>query len=100
MAWFLWRLGGRPAVPPSAPSSADVPTDSPHRQAISWLAARKITTGKGDGTFRPTDGLNREQTAAFLHRYADRPGSADGAPSLRDVPDSPFATAISWLAGW
>ena len=68
-AAFLWRLEGEPAPPAGAPTFPDVPADSPFYDAIRWAAANGITTGYGDGTFRPGAPVSRQAMAAFLHRW-------------------------------
>ncbi|HZG70379.1 MAG TPA: S-layer homology domain-containing protein [Chondromyces sp.] len=49
----------------------DVPKGNWAYGYVSSLAANNITTGYGDGTFRPTDKLTRQQFAAFMARYLD-----------------------------
>jgi hypothetical protein len=48
----------------------DVPNDNPHHDDISWLADNNITTGFGDGNFRPTNPVARQQMASFLRRMS------------------------------
>jgi hypothetical protein len=97
MAAFLHRLAGAPAVD-SAPSFADVPANHPFREAIGWLAASGVTTGYGDGTFRPAAPVSRQAMAAFLHRLTGASAPGD-PPSFRDVPPShPFRIEVGWLA--
>jgi len=47
----------------------DVPESSPHHDDISWLVAQGITSGFGDGTFKPQNPVARQQMASFLRRY-------------------------------
>jgi hypothetical protein len=71
MAAFLHRLfalsGGTPT---GAGSFSDVPADHPFAAEIGWLAASGVATGYPDGTFRPTEPVSRQATAAFLARLA------------------------------
>ena len=66
-AAFLWRLEGEPA--PGGAAFGDVPADHPFVDAIAWAAGEGITTGYGDGTFRPGAAVSRQAMAAFLHRW-------------------------------
>jgi len=54
-------LGGAPFV--------DVRPGSPFCGAIAWLAVARISTGYGDGTFRPTNSISREAFARMLHHH-------------------------------
>jgi len=49
----------------------DVATNHPFAAEISWLVDEDITTGFGDGTFRPGAAVSRQAMAAFLHRTAE-----------------------------
>ena len=49
----------------------DVGPGNPFAHNIAWLVARGITTGYGDGTFRPRGAVHRGAMAAFLHRFAN-----------------------------
>ncbi len=76
---ILYRIAGKPGAGTS--SFRDVPQGKWYSDAISWAADQKIAAGFSDGTFRPEESVTREQLAAFLYRYADRPetnGSLDG----------------------
>lgn len=95
-------------------SFVDVGPTHPFLDAIRWMAARQITTGYADGTFRPSDDVVRMAMAAFLYRFdgpTPAPGPALGAdPAVvpaavvpaapfSDVPiDHPFYAEITWLA--
>lgn len=98
IAAFLHRLAGEPE-PGEGGGFPDVPEGSPFATAIAWLASTGITEGYGDGTFRPTNPVTRQQIAAFLWRALGEPEAPDDAPSFPDVPaEHPFVDAISWLA--
>ena len=101
MAAFFYRLNGSPQfTPPTKPTFSDVPTNHPFYKEIEWMAARGITTGYGDGTFRPSDSVNRDAMAAFFYRNAGSPQFAAPARApFADVPaDSQFYKEIAWLA--
>jgi hypothetical protein len=73
LAALLHRLAGSPpATTPDPPSFSDVPADHEFVEAIEWLRAESIGTGRPDGTFRPTDAVSRKAATAFLHRYGTR----------------------------
>ena len=78
MAAFLMRLalGGdaeETYVPSAADLSAfsDIDADSPHANAVWWLANTGVSKGFEDGTFRPYDDIKRCDMAAFLHRMKE-----------------------------
>ncbi|WP_195420075.1 S-layer homology domain-containing protein, partial [Collinsella sp. D33t1_170424_A12] len=76
MAAFLYRMAGEPAYDASDVSFADIVADTPHREAVLWLAASGVSTGfdeaDGSKTYRPYDQITRCDMAAFLHRMADK----------------------------
>ena len=41
---------------------------TPHWQSILWLSSSKVTTGFPDKTYRGSNGVIRQDMAAFLHR--------------------------------
>lgn len=100
-AAFLYRMAGSPSykAPASSPFTDLKPGDQFYRE-INWLAAKGITTGYGDGAFRPNNRVSREQMAAFLYRSANSPSAR--APSKAPFPDVPqdakFAKEILWLS--
>ena len=78
MAAFLYRwwkawAGSSAPMPACDPAGArtfvDVRADHPFCGAIEWLAARDVTKGWPDGTFRPAQPIERQAMAAFLHRF-------------------------------
>ena len=50
---------------------SDVPADHPFHDEVAWLADAGISTGYGDGTFRPGDTVTRQGMAAFMQRLHD-----------------------------
>ncbi|MEF2593536.1 MAG: leucine-rich repeat protein [Eggerthellaceae bacterium] len=71
MAAFLNRLAdwlGAPEPTGQAGSFHDVPASMAHSESVAWLSAAGITTGFGDGTYRPYDTIKRCDMAAMLHR--------------------------------
>ncbi len=74
MAAFLYRLAHHSAAAAPACTTApfsDVRAGSPFCGEIAWLAANRVSTGWGDGTFRPAAQIERQAMAAFLVRAVD-----------------------------
>lgn len=69
MAAFVYRYAGSPdvATPSKAPFT-DVKPSRKFAKEIAWLKDQGISTGWSDGTFRPSNPMNRDATAAFLYR--------------------------------
>lgn len=67
---------------------------------MDWMAWQGISTGYGDGTYRPWEPIRRDAMAAFLYRLAGRPAfTAPSRPRFSDVPPSnQFYREIEWLA--
>ena len=66
---FLWRLAGSPAPEGTAEAFADTDAD-----AVLWAVENGITSGSGDGMFKPGDPCTRAQVVTFLYRYAIETG--------------------------
>jgi DNA-binding beta-propeller fold protein YncE len=70
IAAFLYRVVDDVRfVSPAASPFADVQPDDQFYREISYLAARGVSTGWSDGTFRPLQPVNRDAMAAFLFRF-------------------------------
>ena len=65
----LWRAEGRPEAE-IAGLFTDVAEDNASAGAIAWAKETGIANGYDDGRFGIDDVVTREQTAAFLYRYA------------------------------
>jgi peptidoglycan/xylan/chitin deacetylase (PgdA/CDA1 family) len=77
----------------------DIPKTFGFYNEVSWMANNGITTGYGDGTYRPGQTLDRGMMAAFLYRLAGSPVVPAGPQQFPDVPPSqPFYKEIQWLA--
>ena len=98
-------------VDPPTPGDSrfsDVPKSHHFYADIEWLASSGVTTGFGDGTFRPSEETSRAQTVVFLHRLAVQRGDREAAsysPSAADYArfpdgdrDSFGAKQILWAA--
>jgi len=105
LAAFLYRLAGSPDGNDPTCTEApftDVPSDHPFCGEIDWLASEGLSTGYGDGTFRPTQPVSRLAAGVLLYRAA---GSIDGddptcavAPFTDVAVDSPFCGELAWMA--
>ena len=75
MAAFLYRMAGEPKCETDK-GFADVVKDTPHRDAVLWLAETGVSEGweleDGTAEFRPYDQIARADMAAFLHRMAEK----------------------------
>lgn len=85
--------------PTASVGFSDVPPSAPFYREITWLGYRGVSTGYGDGSFRPLEAVNRDAMAAFLYRFAGSPSFVPPAVSpFSDVPvGSPFYREITWL---
>ncbi len=71
---ILYRLENEPEVTGKENPFSDVADGQWYTNAVIWAAENKIVEGYGDGTFRPTAPITREQLAAILYRYAQSRG--------------------------
>lgn len=75
------QLGSR-TIDAACPSSgdetrfSDVDADNPHARAIECIAHWQVTTGSGDGTYRPSGTVTRGQMATFLVAMIERSGGS------------------------
>lgn len=97
---ILHRLEGAPAA--AAAAFDDVADGQYYTKAVAWAAANGIVEGYGDGSFRPSVPITREQLAAILYRYARYRGyDVSGANALSGFQDAASvsgyaAGAMSW----
>ncbi|QIM19663.1 S-layer homology domain-containing protein [Leucobacter coleopterorum] len=79
--------------------ATDVPKTHRFYTEITWLVNRGITTGYADGTFRPSEDLDRGAMAAFLYRMSGKPAFTPPATSpFTDVPKThKFYKEITWM---
>lgn len=105
MAAFLWRASNLPSYRASAEDKeafTDVNEDTSHAQDIWWLAAKGISTGYPDGTFKGQDTVVRQDMAAFLYRLAGspayKPSQADKKQFVDVTEKTPHAREIWWMA--
>ncbi len=98
VAQILYSMEGSPAVEGKSPYS-DV-GNSWYTNAVVWATRSGVVSGVGEGRFAPNEPITREQLAAMLWRYADRPTPAQTTLSFADAEEvSPWATqALCWAA--
>lgn len=70
LATVIYRMSESPETAYS-PVFTDVPDGMWYSSAIVWAAENKIVNGMGDGTYKPTGDLTREQIAVLLYNYAN-----------------------------
>ena len=98
-----------PDYEPAAYPFTDVDVDGKHKpfaDAILWAANEGITTGYGNGIFKPDKDCTRAQVVTFLWRAAGEPTPkstdnpfVDVSAKQADGKDNPFYTAILWAVG-
>ena len=78
----------------------DVMSGNTFKAEIEWMANLGISTGYGDGTFRPAANVSRQAMAAFMYRLAGSPAFTPPVTSpFNDVAtDSPFYAEVTWMA--
>ncbi|MEO6351287.1 MAG: S-layer homology domain-containing protein [Candidatus Limnocylindrales bacterium] len=80
------------------PPFIDVPIDHPFCAEIQWMKSEGISTGFGDGTYRPLTDVTRQAMAAFMARLADATLEPCLTPPFPDVPTTnPFCSEIQWM---
>ena len=101
-------VGPTPAAPVVAPAPSekpaavvfkDVPQTHMFYQEITWLGETGISTGWPDGTFRPSQNIERAAIAAYFYRMAGSPDVVLPKQSpFTDVATSdPFYKEIVWM---
>ena len=94
---FLWRLAGKPDMGITNAFS-DMTGNDDFDHAITWAAAKGITTGYNDDTFRPWDTCHRAAIVTFLWRYAGKPKPKSIAKFKDMTGNDDFNKAISWAS--
>lgn len=79
---------------------SDIEPGSEYEEALTSLVQQKMISGYSDGTFRPSEKLNREQAAVMLARALQVNLEAVDDPHFRDVNESstyykPIAAMVS-----
>ncbi|MEO6351056.1 MAG: S-layer homology domain-containing protein [Candidatus Limnocylindrales bacterium] len=71
MSRFMARLAGATLTPCVLERFPDVPITHPFCQEIKWMRDNNISTGFGDGTYRPGIDVTRQAMSAFMFRVSD-----------------------------
>ena len=98
---FLYKLAGQPDVDALPEVNfSDVRSTDWYYRAVRWAVARGITTGYGEGTFRPNVTCNRAMIVTFLMKYAMLEGKyaePDKPAVFSDVPEKIwYRGAVDW----
>ncbi|MEO6350362.1 MAG: S-layer homology domain-containing protein, partial [Candidatus Limnocylindrales bacterium] len=98
MSAFMARLAGaNPAVCSVAPFS-DVSLLNTFCKEIRWMRDNAISTGFGDGTYRPAIAVTRQAMSAFMARLVGATPPACAVPPFTDVPlSNTFCKEIQWM---
>ena len=80
-------------VGPVPPPFTDI-AGTTHEDAIGSIVAADITSGFGDGTFRPGEDVSRGQMATFLTNALDLPAPPSDASPFSDVAGTTHEDAI------
>ncbi|MCC5952769.1 MAG: S-layer homology domain-containing protein [Acidimicrobiia bacterium] len=93
--------GEAQSLTPTPRIFTDVSPSHPFAGPIQWMSDEGISTGFGDGSFRPTEPVSRQAMAAFMFRLDGQPAGdwIAAADTFTDVGAAhPFAEAIGWMA--
>ena len=97
---FLYRVAGKPAyTAPKVSRFKDVKVGHPFYKEIHWAAAKGLSTGWADGTYRPAMVITRDAMAVYMYRAAGSPKyTAPKVPLYKDVKvGSTGYKEIHWL---
>ena len=93
---FLWRAAGSPEVSGETGFS-DVKSDAYYAKAVIWAAQNGITTGMGDGTFRPNQSCSRAEIVTFLWRMEGKQEVPVTGTTFNDINENDFYyNAVLW----
>ncbi len=67
-ATVLFRLANTPEAGDG--TFTDVSEGRYFTEAVAWAAENEVVTGYGDGTFKPSENITREQLATIIYRFA------------------------------
>src|SRR5687768_13240520 len=83
---------------PTTPPFPDVPIRHPFCAEIAWMKDEGVSTGFGDGTYKPSANVTRQAMSAFMARLGGATLTACSVAPFPDVPTShPFCREISWM---
>ena len=91
----LYRLAGSPEVEGKVSEKfKDCKDGAYYEKAVLWAAANGIVAGYSDGTFKPSNPVNRQELAKILYGYdlfAKRVAFSVYVKKLAIITKSPFA---------
>lgn len=97
-------LVGTPAraveyAPPTVSPFTDVAVSAASYKEIAWMSEQAISTGWTDGTYRPSQQVDRDAMAAFLYRLKGSPAwTAPTRSPFSDITTSTmFYKEMTWL---
>ena len=94
---FLWRTMDEPEPETTVNPFVDVTEDDYYYKAVLWAAENKITVGKDETHFAPSDTVTRAQFVAFLHRNEGEPTPETTENPFVDVNESDYYyNAVLW----
>lgn len=95
------NFGAYPGAPvPARPSYVfnDI-SASPFIKEVTWMKTSGISTGYGDGTYRPYETVKRDAMAAFIYRMAGSPAYTPPrvSPFADITPSTQFYKEMTWM---
>ena len=86
-------------TPPANSPFSDVTVNDPYYTEIAWMWESGISTGWADGTYRPTQQVDRDAMAAFFYRYKQSPPyTAPTTSPFTDITASTqFYKEMAWM---
>ena len=93
---IVGRMGA--AGTTAAATFTDVGVNAYYAPYVAWTAENGIVSGFEDGTFKPDEGVTREQTAAILYRYMKYIGADVSAGENTNISVYTDASEISEYA--
>ena len=98
MSAFMARLAGANLSPCASAPFSDVSTSHQFCTEIKWMKDAGISTGFGDGTYRPNLAVTRQAMSAFMARLADADLTDCTTPPFTDVATThDFCPEIKWM---
>ena len=99
MLTFIWRLKGEPKPDAKTCTFPDVKESDYFFKPVIWAVENGITTGYGDGTFKPQNVCTRAQTVTFLWRLAGTPEPTSSMCKFSDVKEKDyFFKPVIWAS--
>jgi hypothetical protein len=98
MSAFMARLAGVELAPCASAPFSDVPLTNAFCKEIGWMKTSGISTGFGDGTYKPQTNVTRQAMSAFMARLSHVALTPCTTAPFSDVPTTnPFCKEIKWM---